>query len=455
KGALVINAKGDYEFAQEIYSYWKENIDSEQEFKFINLADKDYSHTYSPIFRGTGMEIRDRIVGAIDWGDIYYKSRSQQVLRLICQAVENLEKTATIMDIYSLVSDKNAMNRMKNELKDEKLKNEITNEIYKNEDYDHQISGLKSAIGDIAKGAFGEIINTYNPDVDLLESYRNNDIVFVNLPTTLIGESARAFGKMLLMDLKTLTGEIEKGKAKKHFYPIYIDEFAEIATSEFIGLLNKARSAGLKIHLAYQSIGDLEQVDTSFVKQVIDNTNLNLIFRNNEDTSTEKLAKLIGTKKSLKETARVDKNLISQSESDEGSIRETEEFYINPNVIKQLKRGQAIIFGKQPEFFYNLIYTDFIEENYKQQKIEIKKYKKNKNENALNVFENYIKNKDDKTQPESQPEFNPIPKPKNDNEKIDIKIFKPDKNKTNTNSKKTEKENEKDDLADNLLWNSY
>ena len=455
KGAFIINAKGDYDFAEEIYTYWKNNIDTDQDFKFVNLADIDYSNTYNPILRGTAMEIRDRIVGAIDWSEIYYKSKSKDVLRFVLKAIEELNKKVTIMDLYNLISDKKAINEMKYELENEQLKRAITQSIYKNDDYDKEVSGLKSALGDLARGAFGSIINTYQPDVDLLESYKNNDIVFFNIPATLIGESAREFGKMLLMDLKTLSGEIERGQAEKKFFPVYIDEFAELVMDEFIGFMNKARSAGLKIHLAYQSIGDLENLSDNFVKQVIDNTNLNLVFRNNEDTSAEKFAKLLGTKKSLKETARVEKSLISQSESDMGSLRETDEFYISPNEIRQLKQGQAIIFGKSPEFFYDRIYTDFINDDFEPNQIEIKNYNINNNNNEfLNAYDNYCSNT-----------TNTNNKTKNDDKKkkkykisrydnlLNYKIYY--KKKKNDNIKDNDSVNKKSNDNNSTLSNKY
>lgn len=387
RGVIIIDAKGDVRFFEKLYTFHKRFNDNKQKIKFVNLGDPSFSNTYNPLFRGNAIELKDRIMGAFIWSEEFYKTRAESTLLTLLQAVENVGKTITFHDLYILLTEEMAVEELRNMVDDDFIKKQLQTKIiddFKN--IKKECAGLINNIDLLAHGGISDIVNTYNPDIDLLEVYKNNEIVYFTLPSNLIGETARAFGKMLLMDLKSTGGYVERKEAERRFFPVFIDEFAEFATEEFVGWLNKARSSGFAIHLAHQSLGDLEQVDEAFVKQVIDNTNMKIIFRVNDSETAENFAKQLGTFTTFKETERVDKSLLTQSEGFYGSIREVEEFLISPNVIKrELKRGQAIIFGKHPEMFYNIINTDYIDDPSDYEKIVLEKKDIFVNSNGLYI----------------------------------------------------------------------
>lgn len=399
KGCMIIDAKGDREFYEKLYAYHKKhNTENNQHIKFVNLGNVEFSNTYNPLFRGSAIELKDRIMGAFEWGDgeaRYYKSSSENVLMILLQAVESLGKTITFHDLYVLLTNKEALEELRIKLTNQFCIEQLTSLIKDFDEMEKKCSGLINNINLIAHGGVGKIVNTYEPEIDLLNIYKENQIVYFTLPTNLIGETARAFGRMLLMDIKSLTGYIERGEAQKRFYPVFIDEFAEFATKEFVGWLNKTRSSGIAIHLAHQSLGDLEQVDEAFVKQVIDNTNMKMFFRVNDPDTAEKLANYLGTQTTEKETIRVNKSLLSDFEGEMGSIREVEEYQVNPNIFKSgLKRGQAVFNAKHPSNQLYLINTDYLEDIEYDGSIELDMYGKVKAENPFNVDEMLLERKE-------------------------------------------------------------
>lgn len=398
KGVIIIDAKGDVDFFEKLYNYHnKFNKDNDQEIKFVNLGDTSFSHSYNPLFRGNAIELKDRIMGAFKWSEEFYRTRSESTLLTLLQGIDNVDKKITFHDLYLLLTEEKAVEELRNMVEDDFIKKQLQSKILDDfKSVKKECSGLINNIDLMAHGGINEIVNTYNPDVDLLEVYKNNEIVYFTLPTNLIGDTARAFGKMLLMDLKSTAGYIERKEAKKHFYPVFIDEFAEFATEEFVGWLNKARSSGFSIHLAHQSLGDLEQINKAFVKQVIDNTNIKILFRVNDSETAESFVKQLGTFSTFKETERVEKSLLTQSEGFMGSVREVEEFIISPNEIKrELKRGQALIFGKHPEMFYTLINTDFIDDLNDNLEVELSEIEKDNLYEGLNIGNVFFGGNDD------------------------------------------------------------
>lgn len=362
KGSMIIDAKGDFQFFKKLYTYHHTyNLENGQVIKFINLGDPSFSNTYNPLFRGNAIELKDRIMGAFEWSNEFYRTRAESTLLTLLQAVCSMDKKITFHDLYLLLTEEVAVEYLRSEVSDVFMKRQLELKILS--DFDSlkkDCAGLINNIDLMAHGGVEQIVNTYNPDVDLLEAYLNNEIVHFTLPSQLLGVTAQSFGKMLLMDLRSTSGYIEKMDLPRRFYPVFIDEFAEFSSQEFITWLNKARSSGFAIHLSHQSFGDLQSVSSSFVTQLVDNTNLKVVFRVNHPETIENILKQLGTRKSIKETERLSKTLLTSRESDVSSSREVDEFREDPNLLRVLKRGQALIFGKHPSFFQSLYNADYL-----------------------------------------------------------------------------------------------
>ena len=363
-GVIIADAKGSMDFYKKLWTYVKTNQCPQKMF-LINLGDPNFSNSYNPIFHGNAVELKDRIMGAFKWSEEFYRASSEKTLLTVLSAIEAAGKKVTFNDLYLLLTEIKSMEELIQLVPDKRENFQIRRQlILLLENYRKAMDNCAGLINNLmlmGQGGLSQIVNVYNPDVDLLEVYKQNEIVFFSLPTNLKGETSRAFGRMLLMDLKSTAGYIELGQARKHFFPVFIDEFSEFANGEFIGWLNKSRSSGMAVHMAYQSLGDLQKVDPSFPVQVGDNTNLNVTFRVNDPDTAENICTALGTYRTEKETKVVDKTFLVTNEGFRGSVREVDEFKVHPNVLKcDLKRGQALIFGKHPSFFCGLYNTDYL-----------------------------------------------------------------------------------------------
>ena len=135
---------------------------------------------------------------------------------------------------------------------------------------------------------------------------------------------------------------------------VAIDEFSALNGEHVLGLLARARSAGVGVVLATQDLADLARVDPHFADQVIGNTATKIIHRQDVPESAERLAMIAGTHKALRTTWRTADAggvfSMGPAATGDASNRVAEEFLVHPNTIKQLPPGSAIVIRKDPVF---------------------------------------------------------------------------------------------------------
>jgi hypothetical protein len=161
-------------------------------------------------------------------------------------------------------------------------------------------------------------------------------------------------GKLILQDLKSASSKIIEEIPKEQRVPcaIVIDEFADLATEQFVGFLNRSRGSKLGIVIAHQEMSDLEAFSPAMRDQVMGNTATTVSFLQKLPESAERLAAIAGTKSSVKATKQLTEEgflIKSRTYTGQESEREVEEFIIHPNVFKNLQVGECVIIGKYPQ----------------------------------------------------------------------------------------------------------
>jgi type IV secretory pathway TraG/TraD family ATPase VirD4 len=85
------------------------------------------------------------------------------------------------------------------------------------------------------------------------------------------------------------------------------------------------------------------------VGQVIGNTNVKIVHRQDVPDSAEYLSNVVGTHKILVKTTMTEEKLIGNMSKMMGTVREDEELVIHPNVLKNLRQGEAMLIKKIPD----------------------------------------------------------------------------------------------------------
>jgi len=167
---------------------------------------------------------------------------------------------------------------------------------------------------------------------------------------------------MILQDVKTVSSFIQSNipASKRHFFPVFIDDAASFLDLGFVDFLNKSRASRIAIALFHQSLGDLYfRSAPNFQQQVIENTNIKIILRQDDPVAVEKFSKIAGTRRTLIPTYQTEERLTGKGMTGTGSVREGQEFKIEPDLIRELKRGEAVVILKSPGLFTDHIKLDF------------------------------------------------------------------------------------------------
>lgn len=191
--------------------------------------------------------------------------------------------------------------------------------------------------------------DTDDEAISLLDIIQNRSCIYFGLSVQGYGSIARSFGKMFLNELQIISHEL--GLTKRYStsqsdspIPLIVDEAGAILYYDFINLYNKGRSSGFQIILSFQTVGDLEAVGPIFKNQIIANTGNLFIFNDPNNDDADLLAETIGTFKTQKTTNVVENDELTAL----GTVRDVREYYVNPQLIKDLKRGQCILSTKNP-----------------------------------------------------------------------------------------------------------
>ncbi len=183
-------------------------------------------------------------------------------------------------------------------------------------------------------------------DIDFREVHERNRVVYFELNSQMRREVTSSLARLILEDLKHLSGSLAGGPAHlRKPFSLYIDEARNAVYDGFVGLISQCRSAGIGLVLATQSPLDFDGDDGAVTLSVVQNTGTKLIFCQRDPKSAQFCAELGGTKDTIKRTAQVVDDGFAFGPTPTGaySEREVKEFFVHPDAIKALGVGRAYL----------------------------------------------------------------------------------------------------------------
>lgn len=357
KGMMFIDLKGDIETIERFKQYAKE-ANRENDVQIFSISDQQISNSYNLILEGTATQLRDKILLSLVWSEEYYKNQSSSfLLKLLiglCYLRDSNNLKFNLGTILSCLGKLDFLEALINKVPDSETRIKlIFEECYhflRSSDMVKSLQGLKTQLESLIYADFGDLITRRNPEINLFESVQNQKLVFIFLDSRRYGETAKTVGKFILQDLKMVSSKVdaEVRKVDRKHFTVIIDEFADLASEDFIGFLDRARSAKFGIIVAHQEICDLLRISPEFAGRLMGNTSTLYAFLQKRPESAELISSVAGTKKVWKETMRSERMLFFDIKTGDKSLREVEEFNIHPNVIKSLKVGECVSVKKYP-----------------------------------------------------------------------------------------------------------
>jgi hypothetical protein len=372
RGLLFVDLKTDIANVQSIidYAHAAGRLDK---LKLFSCAGPEFSSYYNILSRGTATELKDRIMSSLEWSDVFYQNQCGSTLLKIMVALvwvrDNTDFKPHLGTLMNCLNHPDSLAELKQKVKPTEIKiidclEQVDQYLRDKEKYNY-LQGLRTPLEEILLSEYGHKLCPSNQDIasgqciDIYKAVQNTEIIYFLLDSRRMPVSAKALGRMILADLKAASAEIDDKIApkKRQAFNIIIDEFADMASEEFISFLDRARSSGMGTIVAHQEISDLKHISPETADRLMHLTSTTVAFLLKLPESAEKISAIAGTKTSLKTTEKAQTFFGITFKSGDVSLREVEEFILHPNVIKKLKVGEAVVVGKYPSAYSGVIKT--------------------------------------------------------------------------------------------------
>lgn len=358
-GVLFMDLKADIETITQVVSNVK-NAGRLDDLYLFSCANPEISRFYNVLARGSANQLKDRIMSALTWSEEFYRSEASSFLLKILRGLTALrDAKGNAFDLSSILDylrDPREIAVLASELPSSKqvIQRELEDlaSYLGKADNLRALQGLKSQLESLLLSDFGHLLKGDSNGINLLEAIRSQKIVYILLDSRTYGESSKALGKLILQDLKAASAQIdnETVKADRVPFSVIVDEFADLATEDFVSFLDRARSSKIGVVVAHQEIADLERISPEFARRMMNSTSSLFAFLQKLPDSSELIAGIAGTRKTKEVTEQAKSNwLFGDEKTGMKSIKEVDEFIIHPNVIKELKLGVCVLIQKYPK----------------------------------------------------------------------------------------------------------
>lgn len=307
--------------------------------------------TYNPFHGLTAQEVKEMVSvllfsdnTASNPGAEYYKNIFDAWLLTVVELMLQCGEYISLPNITALLDKDNFshwMDEHQDEISPEQRKS-VTKQITASWD---DVRSTVVKLQTFMKGMGGQIFSGSSSQLpfNLRYAYQHNIPVLFLISELSIPEFAAGFGALITLDARVLISNRLNGTIDKdRNFRIFMDEFSAIVNSSVLSILSRARSSGSSLHLFTQSASDIRNISPEFLGAVLDNTTMYYIYRQNDPTSSEEMASVIGTEITTKLT-EVSQDALSTGL---GTHRATREYKVHPDTIKTLRNNECIRYDK-------------------------------------------------------------------------------------------------------------
>lgn len=328
---------------------WLMNLAEKYNRKFVGFNCGNFL-SYDPLANGGFTELKDKIISLKDeWSSDYYRSIAEDYLQT---TLEVLLKSKKPFDLKKVVDCLNydVLVLMVHEAGDENLSKRVGNlEHYDRKD----ITGLQAHLNILINSELGQFFEKTDSTFSLAEAINQNAVIYFSLPALRFPSFSKVLGKLVINDLKAV---IDRGVSQRRVFTVF-DEFSVFAGEQVLNLVNMGRGKGVHAIFGTQGLADLDKVDETFKKQVLNCVNTLICHRLNDDESAEAVASWVGTKNTFTVTAQLN---LKENNASMGTVRRNKEFIIHPDSIKQdLQVGEAFYVTKVGGFRKDKVLVKF------------------------------------------------------------------------------------------------
>jgi hypothetical protein len=314
------------------------------EILYFNPSDPARSATYNPLQHGNVEEVKNRLLGAINWTQHSAISREKlsYYLGVVLQAIQKSKRRFTLAEILRYFDSNTHVQNQLYQLSDPVVRDSLDDLLHNYSRFQKETAFFTLRLIQICNTAYANLLSDSDPELDLLDVYVSRKDCYFSLP---IGpnDPAMAFlGRLILGDIQatfhslSVQGGYSQNGQEAGGGILIIDELAKFASPQFIDLLRAGRNLGVSVCYTNQTLAELEnpelQLGKAFIDELAEHTNVIFCFNLSGPETVQAIASRMGG-------------------GDVAGIDAAE-------IIKQLDVGRCVVFVRQPRVF-NILKTGY------------------------------------------------------------------------------------------------
>jgi type IV secretory pathway TraG/TraD family ATPase VirD4 len=345
---VAIDMKGSPSFARDLANA---AADAGRPFR---IWTPDGPSHWNPLQHGNATELKDKLIATERFTEPHYKRAAERYVQTVLKVLGELhpDRPATLQEVVDAMDPK----RLGALLRRGPSPGSAHVQDYLSSLTPDQLSairGLGTRLAIVSESHTGAFLDAPSgaaaPPVDLRGALDGDEVVLFSLNSSRYGQLSAQLGALAIQDLIAAVGHRFADGPREHPQAtVAIDEFSALGGDQVLGLLARGRGAGASVLLATQELADLDRAGRGFRDQVLGNTAVKIVHRQDVPSSADTIAHMAGTVKRWEETRQIGGLMYGGYRMGAGTRRQVEPFAIHPNEIKSLRTGEAVVLVKQP-----------------------------------------------------------------------------------------------------------
>ncbi len=309
---------------------------------------------WNPLAHGNATELKDKLIATERFTEPHYQRAAERYIQTVLQVSARAypDRPPTLEEVVELMDPRRLASSLRN--LDRSLRERTQDYLAAlTPDQQSAIRGLQTRLAILTEshtGAFlGRAVDSRSDVIDLRDALSGPEVVVFSLNSSRYGKLASQIGTLVVQDLVAASGdrlfEPSRGRSLERAV-IGIDEFSGLGGDHVAALLSRGRESGMPVLLATQELADLERAGGGLRDLVLGVTAVKIVHRQEVPSSALTIAQIGGTEMVWEHTRQTGGGLIGGYGTGGGTRRQVERFVVDPNVIKALRTGEAVVISK-------------------------------------------------------------------------------------------------------------
>jgi conjugal transfer pilus assembly protein TraD len=330
---------------------------------------------WNPLAHGNPTELKDKLIATERFTEPHYRRAAERYLQtaLTVLGARTHARAATLGEVVALCEPRRLAAAART--LPGPLRERVTDYVAGlSPDQVSAVRGLGTRLAIITESHVGRVLEPAaagaGATLDLRAALRGDVVAVFSLNSSTYGSLAAQIGTMVVQDLVGAAGarltagsgtapgatsprgaDARSAPAGRGAAPpalVAIDEFSALGADQILALFARGREAGVSVLLATQELTDLDRAARGLRDQVIGNTALKIVHRQDVPASAHAVAQMVGSERVWEETRHFGVAAGPAGLGPRGTRREVERFRIHPDAVASLPTGAAVLITKVP-----------------------------------------------------------------------------------------------------------